>query len=63
MKTDETVKKLVSTRLYRGFSLAQVTPRPGSIDIFNNPSRFGNKMRYRDGREVLLRVREIQTDE
>lgn len=63
MKTDETTKKLVSSRPYRGFSLAQVAPRLGSVDIFDNPSRFGNKMRYRDGREVLLRVREIQTDE
>jgi hypothetical protein len=63
MKTNETTKKLVSSRPYRGFSLAQVAPRPGSTDIFNNPSRYGNKVRHKDGREVLLRVREIQTDE
>ena len=63
MKTNDITKKLVSTRPYQGFSLAQVAPRPGSTDIFNNPSRFGNKVRHKDGREILLRVREVQADE
>jgi hypothetical protein len=62
MGQDVKVEKLVSTRPYRGFSLAQVAPRPGSLAILENPSRYGNKLRYADGREVLLWVRDVQED-
>jgi len=48
MKTDETTSKLVSTRLYKGFSLAEVTPRVNSSQIFENPSRYGNNLKYPD---------------
>ena len=63
MKTDETTSKLVSSRPYQGFSLHQAASRVGSLKIFENPSRFGNNLRYPDGREVLLRVREVQEDD
>lgn len=33
-------KKLVSTREYRGFSLADVAPRQGSLEILKNPSKI-----------------------
>jgi len=59
MKQDETTSKLVSSRPYRGLSLEQLAPRAGSLDIFKNPSRFNNTLRYPDGRQVLLRVFEV----
>jgi hypothetical protein len=48
MKTDETTSKLVSTRPYQGFSLAQAAPRPDSLAIFDKPSRYGNNLRHPD---------------
>jgi hypothetical protein len=53
----------VSSKPYKGFKLADVTPRAGSLNILNNPSRYHNTLRYKDGREVLLCVREVQEDE
>lgn len=34
--------------------LAAPPPRPGSQDALDLPSRFGNQLRYRDGRVVDL---------
>ena len=42
----------VKGRLYKGFTLAQVTMRPGSLTILAMPSRFGNTLHYPDGRIV-----------
>jgi hypothetical protein len=60
MKQDEPTKKLVSSRPYRGFSLKDVATRKGSLDILKNPSIFGNTLRYPDGNEVLLQLRDVQ---
>jgi hypothetical protein len=46
MKTDDTTKKLVSSRHYQGFSLADVATRAGSLDILKNPSRYGSLLSY-----------------
>lgn len=63
MKQDETTKKLVSSRQYKGFSLKDVATRKGSLDILSRPSLIFNKLRYPDGHEVLLQLRDVQESE
>ena len=41
--------KLVSNTEYKGTTLEKLTPRPGSLDILKNPSRFGPNLRYAHG--------------
>lgn len=63
MKQDETTKKLVSSRQYKGFSLKDVATRKGSLDILNKPSLIFNELRYPDGHKVLLQLRDVQESE
>lgn len=35
--------------VYKGFSLADVVHRKGSLDILENPSKYGNFLHYPNG--------------
>ena len=38
------IEKVYTQPVYKGFTLAQVCPRKGALELLKNPSRFGNKL-------------------
>ena len=41
---------VISNRVYRGFSLADVAPRVGSLEILSKPSRYQKRNAENEGK-------------
>ena len=48
----QTISKMAG--VYDGKELRKEAVRPGSTDTWNLPSRFGNEIRYPDGKSEII---------